>query len=194
MSSSTPLNYYWDTCVFTAHLVNERHQHGNVINDIQQLLGDAHAGRCRIYCSTITIAEITSPTLTASNVGTFQDFLRDFRGVVVAVDPSPILMEMASRLRSQEYKKGEAFRKLGTADAIHLATAIGLSEIYGVDVEAFHTFDRGRRRGEDGGKGLPLIGFETWSDGCLADPLVAKVRAMKRGLPLHPSPNMLAGR
>lgn len=193
MSNSAPANYYWDTCVFTAHLVNERHQHGNVIDDIQQFLGDAHAGRCRIYTSTITIAEITSPTLATSNVGSFQEFLRDFRGVVIAVDPSPVLMEMASHLRSQDYRKGEVFRKLGTADAIHLATAVGLSEIYGVDLEAFHTFDRGKRRGEEGGRGLPLIGFEEWSEGCMADPMVAKVRTMRRGVPLHPSPNMLAG-
>ncbi|HEV7293132.1 MAG TPA: hypothetical protein VGN79_12505 [Devosia sp.] len=181
-------SYYWDSCIFIAHLNGEHHQHGAVMNDISQFLEEAAAGDCTIYCSTITIAEI--PESAFERNAPFSEFLRDFQNTVVPVDPGPAIMRLAAHLRSQPYEKQGSKRRLATPDAIHLATAVALKDYFGVDLSGFHTFDTGKRRGEEGGKGIPLIGYESWCGSCSDDDVVKKVIAIKRSQPLHPSPRM----
>lgn len=184
-------SYYWDTCVFTAYLNDERSQHGKIIDHIRQFIEEAEAGKCKLYCSTVSIAEITSSTLGGVGFSSFDEFLSDLRGAVTPIDPSPIIMGVASHLRSQRYEKSpNGNRILSTPDAIHLASAISLRDIFGVQIDAFHTFDKGKRRGEDGGKGLPLIGYETWCERCKDDETVQKVVALRRENPKHPSPRL----
>lgn len=95
-------------------------------------------------------------------------------------------MRTASELRSLVYKKSNGERKLSTPDAIHLASALTLDEVYGVGIEAFHTFDNGKSRDHDG-KGVPMLTFETWCTECANDPLAQKVINLNRSKPNHPN-------
>ncbi|MBX4858775.1 PIN domain-containing protein [Rhizobium bangladeshense] len=185
------LAYYWDSCVFIAHFNEERDQHKHVIDHIDQYLKEAQAGKCQIFTSALTIAEITSPTLKAASVGSFSDFLKDFQSSIFLMEADPNTMAIASHLRSQRYSKQDGAkprRQLSPPDAIHLATAINLKPMYSVELEAFHTFDAGKSRGLDGGKGLPMLGFEEWVVECSEDKWVKRVCDLRRSKPEHPTP------
>jgi predicted nucleic acid-binding protein len=105
------------------------------------------AGHCRLYTSTITLAEITKLNLKSPEYGTFSEFLGNFRSVVIPVDPNPQAMLRASHLRRMIYTKTTGKRKLATPDAIHIATALALCDAFGVTLDAFRTFDGGKGRG-----------------------------------------------
>ncbi|MDR6670164.1 PIN domain-containing protein [Rhizobium sp. 1399] len=187
--------YYWDSCVFIAHFNNERDRHNHLIDHIEQHLKEAQAGKCQIYTSTLTIAEITTPTLNAASVGSFNEFVRDFQSSIFLMEPDPNTMTLASHLRSQRYSKqdGAKPRQLSPPDAIHLATAINLKPMYNVELDAFHTFDAGKSRGLDGGRGLPMLGFEEWAAECSQDIWVKRVCDMRRSIPEHPTPQLNLG-
>jgi predicted nucleic acid-binding protein len=145
-------HFYWDTCIFVAHLNDERIQYGQSIEDIAQYLDEAKAqGIWKIYTSTLTIAEIPKGRLKSTAIfATFRDFLNDYRDVVIQVSPDPNVMELAADLHGMEYTKTNGKRKLETPDAVHLASAILLQKVYGVTLDAFHTFDNGSQRGING--------------------------------------------
>jgi len=179
-----PQNVYWDTCVFIAHLSGDAVAYGDYLADIDQFLREAENGKLSIHCSTITIAEITR-----ANLGTgleYSDFEKMWGNGVVPISPDVNTMRVASELRSLVYTKTGGKRKLSTPDAIHLASALELQETYGVPLDMFHTFDRGNSRDHDG-KGVPIIGFETWCEACLDDPLAKKIIALNRSEPAHPN-------
>jgi predicted nucleic acid-binding protein len=187
--TSSVENYYWDTCVFTAFLNNEQSAYCSYINDIAQFLDDAKNGKCVIFCSTITFAEIPKKSLVNAGVGSFSEFIADFRSVIIPVDATPRIMLAASHLRGMDYAKSGGVRKLQTPDAIHIATALGLEDTFGVKLEAFHTFDEGKAKGPNG-KGLPILGFEAWCDMCRTDDMVRRVINMERCKPGHPTPRL----
>jgi predicted nucleic acid-binding protein len=182
VSADAP-QYYWDSCVFIVFLKNERDAYGQHIDHIAQFLDEAKAGHCRIYCSTITLAEITPDKLIDASVGTFGEFLADFKSVVIPVSPDVNMMTTAGHLRSMTYTKTNGARRLLTPDAIHLATALGLESAYQVKVDTFHTFDGGRNS-----NAVPLIGYEMWCEACADDEVVKRVIALKREAPTHPEP------
>lgn len=175
--------YYWDTCVFIAFLGNERDAYGTVIDDIQQFLDEASRGECEIHCSTITIAEITRSN--CKRADHFDEFMERWGGGIIPISPDPNTMRIASELRSAIYSKTGGERKLHTPDAIHLASAITLTDAYGVNIDEFHTFDSGKSRAPDG-KGVPLLGYESWCEQCKDDPLVKRVIDLTRCKPIHP--------
>lgn len=179
--SSIP-QYYWDTCVFIAQLNDDRVGYGDTVDDISQFLDEAKQGKCTIHCSTITIAEITKDKVIKDPAKwRFSDFLRDFKDAVIPLQADVNIMSLAAEMRSLPFSKSGTPRTLGTPDAIHLASAIVLMDTFGVQIEAFHTFDKG------GKGGVPLIGFETWCERCADDPLAKKVIDLKRVPPEHPS-------
>lgn len=188
-------SYYWDSCVFIAYFNDEREQHAHLIDHIHQFLKEAQAGKCEIYTSTVTIAEITSQTLSSASVGSFREFLKDFQSSVFLIDADPNTMALASHLRSQRYSKqdGAKPRQLSPPDGIHLATAANLRPMYGVDLDAFHTFDAGRSRGLEGGRGIPILGYEDWTAECGTDSWVKRVIGLRRSKPEHPSPLLAFG-
>ncbi|WP_404289309.1 type II toxin-antitoxin system VapC family toxin [Microvirga sp. RSM25] len=188
MSANFP-HYYWDTCVFIAFLNDERAAYGSTIDHITQHLEEAKQGECKIYCSTISIAEITAGNLKNSTYGTFTEFLRDYSSAVIQITPDPVVMGLASQLRDLRYTKGNGKRKLLTPDAIHLASAITLRDNYKVPITALHTFDDGKSKGPDG-KGVPMLSIETWCEGIEEDPVAQKVITLRRDHPLHPFPRM----
>lgn len=185
-------HYYWDTCVFIAHLNEDRAAYGPLIDDIKQFLSEAQSGKCFIYCSTITIAEITRANAAKSTHDSFLSFLDDFKSAVIPISPDPNVMALASELRSLTYVKTGGERKLLTPDAIHLASAVTLVDVYGVKLEAFHTFDSGKGRSIEG-KGTPLLTFETWCGECKDDPIAQKVIGMDRCHPSHPNKGLGLG-
>lgn len=176
--------YYWDTCVFIAYLMDDRDGFGSIIDDIGQFLEEAQRGECVIHCSTITMAEVTRHNCHGDH--DFEAFLDQWGAGIVPLTPDPNTMRTASELRSAIYTKTGGERKLHTPDAIHLASALTLIEAYGVPLDEFHTFDRGRKRDPDG-KGVPLLGYETWCEQCADDPLVKRIIDLKRCIPQHPA-------
>lgn len=180
---------YWDTCVFTAYLNNEVAAYGNYISHIEQYLEEALVGKYKIYCSSISLAEITKGNLTQANYGRFEEFLEDYSAAVVQITPDPIIMSLAGDLRSLQYEKSGGKRKLLTPDAIHIASAISLRDVYKVPIAALHTFDDGKSKGPEG-KSLPILSAETWCEGLGNDPLAQKLVHLPRTKPIHPTPKL----
>jgi predicted nucleic acid-binding protein len=183
-------NLFWDSCVFYAFLRDERTAYD--VNSIQQYVQEAREGKHRIYASAIVLAEVVPSAITKPGVGTFQDFLDDLQGAVILVDASPNVMHLAAQLKDLPYKKGNSpGRRLGTPDAIILASCVYVRDVLGVTVDFLHTFDDGKRRGPEG-KMVPLISYEDWcSDFTKEQMAVAQqVIELNRRRPIHPSPTM----
>lgn len=189
--TDTP-NFFWDSCVFTAFLLNETHAYD--VDSIEQYLGEARDGKCIIYSSTLSSAEVLPSQLKAGSVGSFEEFLEDFKGAIVPIDPNPNVMTLSGLLRDLPYKKGTSTkRKLGTPDAVMLATAIHLRDAHGIPLTCFHTFDKGGKKDLDGTNSIPIIGYETWCEGFtpVQMAIAQKVIDLKRIQPIHPEPHLL---
>lgn len=182
-------NLFWDSGVFTAFLCDQKDAYD--VASIAKYLEEAKAGEVKIFTSTIASAEVLPGQLV--RVGTFEEFLQDFHGAVTPIDPTPNVMRLSGSLRDLPYKKGKsANRRLGTPDAIILATAIHLQDDYGIKLDAFHTFDGGGKKDADGHGAIPMLGFETWCEGFNSGQaaLAARVIALPRKRPIHPNPGL----
>ena len=81
---------FWDSCVFYAFLRDERAAYD--IDHIAQYLREAREGKCRIYASTMVLAEVLPSHITKPGIGSFQDFLNDLQSAVILTSPSPDIM------------------------------------------------------------------------------------------------------
>lgn len=179
-------NYLWDSCVFIAYLNNEKDHYD--LDSIEAFLEDAEAGRAKIFTSSIAFAEITPKRLVGGDYDQFSDFLEDFQSSVTIVDASPQICQLAGELKDFQYRKGGSTKRvLTTGDAIMFATALQLKDTFSVDIDALHTFDNGRGKGNPEGKGVPMLSFEEWCEDILTEPLIARLIALDRIKPLHPS-------
>tara|TARA_R110000787_G_scaffold137458_10_gene250480 strand:+ start:13938 stop:14507 length:570 start_codon:yes stop_codon:yes gene_type:complete len=184
-------HYFWDSCVFIAYLNDDSHAYDTAslatfISETQEKNG------CRIYTSAIALAEITPKRLKNSSHASFQEFLRDFRGSIQVVESGPYVNINAGLLKDVSYKKGSSkSRVLTTGDAIMLATALEIEETYGVDLDAFHTFDNGHGKGNPEGKGVPLLDYHLWLEGVERTEVVNRVVALNRCKPIHDEPDMI---
>jgi len=185
-------HFFWDSCVFTAYLAGQDDKYD--LNSIELYLNEAKSGDVMIHVSTISSAEVLPSQI--KNGGSFEDFLQDFQGAVHAIDPNPNIMARAGLLRDIVYKKGGGERRLGTPDAIIVATALYVQEAEGIKLDALHTFDKGKKPGEDGKKTVPLLGFEEWCENLTPtqNAVVAPVIALKRTEPKHPAPGLDFGK
>ena len=123
--------------------------------------------------------------------GTFQEFIDDLQGAVILVDPSPDVMRRAALLKDLPYKRGTSKgRRLSTTDAIMLASCIEIRDSWGVSIDAFHTFDDGKKSGLEG-KMVPLISYDKWCEGFTAEQLKIAEPAMQlnRCKPEHSEPD-----
>jgi hypothetical protein len=177
--------------VFYAFLRDERAAYD--VDSIAQYLREAREGKCRIYTSTMVLAEVLPSHISKQGVGSFQDFLNDLQGAVVLTSPSPDIMYMAARLRDLPYKKGNSpGRRLSTPDAIMLATCVDVRDVQGVPIDFFHTYDDGKKRDPVNGKMVPLISYEDWCEDfspeqiAVADPVLR----LNRRKPIHPAPSL----
>ena len=166
--AQTP-NYYRDTCIFFAYLNNEVEKYGHLIDHVEQYLDEARQGLCTIYTSTVTIAEIPAVRLSNDTYGTFTEFLEDYSGAIVQISGDPNVMVLASEIKGIVHTKGLGGRgEVSTLDAIHLASVLMLSADYNVPVTAFHTFETCASKALEGGRQMPLLGYETWCEGSRA--------------------------
>jgi len=182
-------NAFWDSGVFTAFLCDESDKYD--VASIEQYLDEAKAGDLRIYTSTVASAEVLPTHLV--KVGSFEEFLEDYQGAVVAIDPQPNVMALAGRLRSLPFKKGPSDkRRLSVPDAIILATAIHVRDDYEVGLDHFHTFDGGGKKDLDGSRAIPILGFEDWCDDFTPEQqaLANLVIDLPRKKPIHPAPRL----
>lgn len=185
-------NYFWDSCVFAAFLRNETHAYD--VDSIEQYLGEARDGKCRIYSSTLSSAEVLPSQLKNGATASFEEFLEDFKGAIIPIDPNPNIMTLSGLLRDLPYKKGASTkRRLGTPDAVMLASAIHLGDAHGVALTCFHTFDKGGKKDVDGTGSVPIIGYETWCEGFAPVQMAVAQRVIdiKRIAPVHPEPHLL---
>jgi len=183
-------NAFWDSGIFTAFLCDEKDKYD--IASISQYLEDAKKGDLRIYASTISSAECLPNHMKKAT--SFEDFLADYQGLVVSIDPQPNIMALAGRLRALPYRKGTSDkRRLTVPDAIILATAIHIRDDYKVTLDHFHTFDRGGSKSAEGDKTIPILGFEEWCEGFQPEQqaLAKLVIDLPRKKPIHPSPSLL---
>lgn len=184
-------NYFWDSCVFAAFLRDETSAYD--IDSIEQYLEEARDGKCLIYSSTMSSAEVLPSHLKTGAVGSFEEFLEDFKGAIIPIDPNPNIMTLSGALRDLPYKKGASTRRrLGTPDAVMLATAIHIQEAHRVSLTCFHTFDKGKKKDAEGTGSVPLIGYETWCEGFTPTQmaLAKRVIDIKRIEPIHPQPHL----
>jgi predicted nucleic acid-binding protein len=190
LSAATTSDLFWDSCVFIAYLGDEQTTYD--VNSIAQYLTETREGRHKIYTSSLVFAEVLPSSLAKPDVGSFQDFVDDFQGAIIIVDATPIVMQIAGRLRDLPYRKGTSpGRRLATPDAIMLASCLHLADAMGVRVNAFHTFDDGRRRGPDG-RSVPLLSYHEWCEGFTQEQMRVSRRVIElnRCRPLHPSPKL----
>lgn len=180
---------YWDTNIFVAYLNDERAAYGTYIDHIGQYLEEAKDGKCVVYTSALTIAEVPKRRLVRSNYGSFTEFLNDYEGIVVQVAADPPIMRVAAEIKNLRYQKSGGVREVGTPDAIHLASALALGDTYGVSLTAFHNFDSGKGKGTEG-RAVPLLSYEDWCGGCSNDPVAKRVIALRRMRPDHPNPRL----
>lgn len=188
-------NFFWDSCVLVSFLNQEGDNKD--IPSLNRFILDAKNGDCRLYASTITIAEILPSYLKDKKFSTYQKFLEDMEDALIQISPSPNILALSARLRDIEYSKAvtrnqRVKRKMDVPDAIILATAVVLSEGHNVSLDAFHTSDNGRKRSVEGGRCVPILSFETWCEklnqrqGALA----RKVTTLNRTTPVHPTPDL----
>jgi predicted nucleic acid-binding protein len=190
LSAALTSNFFWDSCVFIAFLRDEQAIYD--VQSIAQYLEETRQGQHKLYTSSLVFAEVLPSSLTNREVGSFQDFVNDFQGAIIIVDASPIVTQIAGRLRDLPYRKGTSpGRRLATPDAIMLASCLYLVDAVGVRVNAFHTFDNGRRRGPDG-RSVPLLSYHEWCEGFTPEQMrvAAPVIGLDRRRPLHPSPKL----
>jgi predicted nucleic acid-binding protein len=182
-------NLFWDSCCFIAFLNDATETYD--IASLEQYLEEARNGKVVIYSSTIALAEVRASLIKKKSLGTFAAFIEDFNGGVTLIDPSPNIMIMAGQLKDLKYTRNNATgRQLGTPDAIMLASCIYLRDVLGVDVHRFHTYDNGKSRGLDGGKGIPLLDYHMWCEGFAESSPAAQVISLSRTRPTHPEPRL----
>ncbi len=153
-------HYFWDSCVFIAYLNNDIKAYD--INSLEQFINECkQKDGCKIYTSSIALAEVTPKRLIKSKYGNFEEFMRDFRGFITVIEASPIICSTAGRLKDIPYNKNNSKKRiLTTGDAIMLATVLELESTFNTTIDAFHTYDNGRGKGNPEGKGVPLLSYQ----------------------------------
>jgi predicted nucleic acid-binding protein len=181
--------FFWDSCCFIAYLNDERDAYD--VASLEQYIEEARAGKVRIFTSTIALAEVRPSFLKKRSIGSFAEFVEDLGGAVEFIEASPNVMILAGHLRDLPYKKpNEKPRRLATPDAIMLASCIYLTDALGETVDHFHTYDKGKKKGLDGDKSIPLLGFENWCSGITENDYARRVINISRVAPSHPAPRL----
>ena len=183
-------NLFWDSCVFYAYLDS---QTTHDIKGIDQYLHESRDGLHRIYASSLVLAEVVPSAITKPDIGTLQNFIDDLQGAVTIVTPSPDVMHHVALLKDLPYKKADSkVRRISTTDAIMLASCLEIRDEWGIKIDAFHTFDDGRKRGPEG-KMVPLISYQDWCQSLTAEQLevATPVIQLNRCRPEHPAPPLL---
>jgi predicted nucleic acid-binding protein len=126
-----PQAVYWDAAAFHAFFAEEVIEGVRRVDACAAILNDARDGLILIYTSAITYTECVrirgKPKLTAENEGKIATFFQHKFLRIVTCD-----REIGERARHLCWDH----ESLHPRDAIHVASAIGLADV-------FHTFDEG---------------------------------------------------
>ena len=183
-------NIFWDSCVFYRYITRFP---AEGLNDLDELVVDAVAGRRKIYYSTLCFAEVR-PSFLKPHYGRIDEFIADMGKAFEAIDPNPNILLRAGSLKDAPVTDpgtGQLSKRVvGTADAIHLMTCLWLRDALGVSDAVFQTYDAGKGTSWEG-KCVPLLGFERWYPEANRTREVEDVCGLTRGLPLHPQRSML---
>lgn len=172
-------NFFWDSNIFIAYINNEQ-SHSEELEAISSILENQND---KVFTSGISLAEVTPKRINNAIHNSFLEFKNSLQSEIDIINPSPNILINAGLLKDYPYEKDKSSKRvLTTGDAIMLATALEVEDTYGIKLEAFHTFDKGRGKGNPEGKGIPLIGFETWVKSNPPD-LVNKVVNLNRCIP-----------
>jgi predicted nucleic acid-binding protein len=115
---------YWDACIFYALLKGEEHRNGE-LDSIKRQAALFDNGRLFIVTSAITLTEVLPSKLSEKEIGNFN--LMNTRANFLWVDVNPRVASLAVDLRNEFTKtasESEKEMRLGTPDAIHVASAI----------------------------------------------------------------------
>ena len=143
MSGRVPIKYYWDSCVFLAHLKKETDKHPKSIPIIAELMNLNKLGESTVVGSQVVRIEVLEFNLDAEQRASFGQF---YSGKNQIWDVDSRVADLSREIRDF-YKRNPIVmpngnkRGIKTPDAIHLATAINHN------VDEFHTLDGG---GQDG--------------------------------------------
>jgi predicted nucleic acid-binding protein len=129
MKAGKPI-IYWDTAVWLAWLLNERHWPETVVAGIEDVVRHLDDGKLILFTSSITRSEIFQSRLSQEQKNKWQSMMRRSDLHEVAADSR--VNDRSSAIR--EYHDTRKV-KIATPDAIHLATAV----LYKAD--EFHTMD-----------------------------------------------------
>jgi hypothetical protein len=110
---------YWDTAVWLAWLLGERHWPETVIAGIEDVTLIWKTESFRLLTSSITRSEVFQGRLTTDQKNLWTSMMR--RSDVLAIAADDRVNDRASRIREYHQSRGV---KILTPDAIHLATAV----------------------------------------------------------------------
>lgn len=137
--------YYWDACLFLAWLKDEKRRQGEM-EGIREQVERVRRNEIRVITSALTYSEVTAAKIPNETADAFANVMQ--RKNIRLIDVSVPIARKAGELKDFYAAKGG--KRLGTPDAIHLATAI----IY--QAKEFHTFDQNNSGGTLGL--IPLSG------------------------------------
>jgi predicted nucleic acid-binding protein len=184
--NADPQNMFWDSCVFIRYLTQTPSQY---VQDIENFIRDAQAGRRSIYFSTLAFTEIRPRYLRQHQHGSIQDFFDNWRSAFIPIDPTPNVYITAGELRDVDPTNPSdataPLRVLGTADSIHLATCLHVRDTLGARDIVFHTFDEGKGKTWEG-RCVPLLTFERWYPQNRRTPLIEDICNLPRRIPAYP--------
>lgn len=67
-------------------------------------------------------------------------------------------MALAAAIKNLTYTKNGGTREVGTANPVHLASALALMDEYGMPLTTSHTFANGEGKGPDS-RAVPLLSY-----------------------------------
>lgn len=193
---SNPLNVFWDSCCFIRLITRTPDE---LLLDMEQYVNDARKGLLKIHFSTIAYVEIRPRYFNNTKYGSIEEFFDHWGSAFHPFDPNPNILIEAGRLRDADpvnpfpKELNGTKRKVGAADAVHLATCLFLRDGAGIDDIVFHTFDDGKGSTTHEGKCVPIIGFEKWFPEKARNRSVSDVCSLPRCKPKHPVPDLVTG-
>jgi predicted nucleic acid-binding protein len=110
---------YWDTAVWLAWLLGERHWSETVIAGIEDVILNLENSKLQLLTSSITRSEIFQGRLTTDQKNLWTSMMR--RSDVLAIAADDRVNDRSSAIREYHQSRGV---KILTPDAIHLATAV----------------------------------------------------------------------
>lgn len=187
---SDPKNMFWDSCVFIRYLIQTPTE---FLYDIGEFIRDAVKGDRKIYYSTIIYAEIKPSHLKKRGYESIEDFIKDFEGAFEPIDPNPNILADVGIMRDllPEHPVKTAKLKLGTPDAIHLASCVYVRDTLGASDIVFHTFDATPGNGWEG-KTVPIIGIEQWYTKHMSIRQISDACKLLRTQPQYPQTGLFA--